>query len=473
MNPLERTPRLRSTTFASTIAVGLLAFAVGGASAQTLLGSSTSLDLQNLQAQQHDFSYLRTPTQVTRFVQSGYLVPVTPTRDMDLHQVSFPYARPEVRVFIQRLASQYHAACGEKLVVTSLTRPISHQPPNASSRSVHPTGMAVDLRRSNRAACREWLEATLLSLESEGVLDATRERRPPHYHLAVFPRPYAGYLAAVTGNDGVVEASLEAVSESRMRQVSHVVQRGETLSAIADRYGSSVSRLRIENGLRSDRLSVGQRLEVPVVERVAAAASGGAGAREVVEPSAARDEAAVEFAMTESPPASSASPSMDPPAETTSHTVARGESLWLIARRYDVDESALRRANRLASNQIYAGQELRIPGSGDRVGLAEPLTHTVARGESLWTIARAYGVDENRIRVTNGLRGSRILVGQALTIPGSDHGEGVVRYTVARGESLWTIANRHGTTVEQIRRTNGMDTTRIYAGQVLAVPLTF
>ncbi|MEX0935738.1 MAG: DUF5715 family protein [Gemmatimonadota bacterium] len=471
MNPSEHTSRLRSTIFASMIAVGLLAFTVGGASAQSLLGSSSSLDLQNQQARQHDFSYLRTPGEVTGFVQSGYLVPVTPTRDMDLHQVSFPYARPEVRVFIQRLASQYRAACGEKLVVTSLTRPISNQPANASSRSVHPTGMAVDLRRSNRASCREWLEATLLGLESEGVLDATRERRPPHYHLAVFPRPYSGYLAAVTGDDGVVEASLEALSESRTRRVSHVVQRGETLSAIADRYGSSVSRLRIENGLRSDRLSVGQQLEVPVVERVAAVAGGGAG--EVVEPSAPRDEATAGFAMTESPPASSASPPMNPRAETTSHTVARGESLWLIARRYDVDESALRRANRLASNQIYAGQELRIPGSGDRVGLAEPLTHTVARGESLWTIARAYGVDENRIRVTNGLRGSRILVGQALRIPGSDHGEGVVSYTVARGESLWTIANRHGTTVEQIRRTNGMDTTRIYAGQVLAVPLTF
>src|ERR1700730_706468 len=49
--------------------------------------------------------------------------------------------------------------------------------------------MAVDLRRSDRRACRQWLESTLLALEGEGMVEATREHWPPHYHVAVFPAP--------------------------------------------------------------------------------------------------------------------------------------------------------------------------------------------------------------------------------------------------------------------------------------------
>ncbi len=82
-------------------------------------------------------------------MRAGYLVQVRANRDFDLHGVSYPFARPETRTFTLRLANQYRLACGEKLVVTSLTRPLSRQPRNASSRSVHPTGMALDVRRSN------------------------------------------------------------------------------------------------------------------------------------------------------------------------------------------------------------------------------------------------------------------------------------------------------------------------------------
>jgi hypothetical protein len=59
-----------------------------------------------------------------------------------------------VQTFVERLSSQYHNACGERLVVTSLTRPASEQPRNASDRSVHPTGMAIDLRLSTKGTCR-------------------------------------------------------------------------------------------------------------------------------------------------------------------------------------------------------------------------------------------------------------------------------------------------------------------------------
>ena len=59
--------------------------------------------------------------------------------------------------------------------------------------SVHPAGMAVDLRVSQSAESREWLEGMLLGLEKRGVLDVTREDSPPHYHVAIFPDAYAAY----------------------------------------------------------------------------------------------------------------------------------------------------------------------------------------------------------------------------------------------------------------------------------------
>jgi hypothetical protein len=60
--------------------------------------------------------------------------------------------------------------------------------------------MAVDLRISRDADCRAWLEGTLLALESRSVLDVTRERNPPHYHIAVFPGAYSAYLERVGGS---------------------------------------------------------------------------------------------------------------------------------------------------------------------------------------------------------------------------------------------------------------------------------
>ena len=171
--------------------IALLAAGPAPASAQSLYGSHESLLRQNLVAQQHGYAYLRTTQEVLQAIREGDLVPVEGSADLELagDRVSFRYARPQVKAFLGQLAQAYHGACGEPLVVTSLTRPISRQPWNASPISVHPTGMAVDLRRSDRRACLQWLESTLLALEGEGMIEATREHWPPHYHVAVFPDP--------------------------------------------------------------------------------------------------------------------------------------------------------------------------------------------------------------------------------------------------------------------------------------------
>jgi hypothetical protein len=243
--------------------------------AQSLRGSGAKLDLQNRMAAEHDFTYLRNAEQVKQFVDLGLLVTIQPTRDVDLHQVSFPFGRPEVSVFVDRLASQYHQACGQKLVVTSLTRPLSDQPRNASDRSVHPTGMAVDLRRSTDRKCRTWLEDTLSQLDGLGVLDATRESRPPHYHVVVFPRQYAAHVerletrfAESVSQPAVVEEGNPAASmvganpSPAPERIAYTVRRGDSLWTIARRLGTTVERIREENDLRGSRIFAGQVITV-------------------------------------------------------------------------------------------------------------------------------------------------------------------------------------------------------------------
>lgn len=245
------------------VAVTLLALAWIGAApldAQSLRGSPASLDRQNRVARQHDYTFIGTGARVNYFVDNGWLIPVRPTRDFELNGVSFPYARPEVELFVRRLSAQYRAACGERLVVTSLTRPTSRQPQNASERSVHPTGMALDIRYSRTRACRTWLEGVLLDLERAAVLEATRERFPAHYHVAVFPRQYSAYVDALNSR----RTTRVAQAASQVDQPSpYKVRAGDSLWTIARRHGTTVEEIRSLNNLRTSRILPGQVLEVP------------------------------------------------------------------------------------------------------------------------------------------------------------------------------------------------------------------
>ena len=238
----------------------------GETAAQDLRGGTRAMQEQYEQARLHDFTKLRDPSHVNRFVELKLLVPLKGNRDYRLHQVSFPYARPEVRMFVERLARQYRAACGEQLVVTSLTRPVSHQPRNSSREySVHPMGMAVDLRWSTRRDCRRWLEnEVLIPLERQGTLQATLERNPRHYHIAVYPRQYASYVARLeSGRRQTAEVRVAEAEEMSSVPTRYRVRSGDSLWGIARAYGTTVDELKSANNLRSNRIYAGQMLQLP------------------------------------------------------------------------------------------------------------------------------------------------------------------------------------------------------------------
>jgi hypothetical protein len=234
--------------------VALALFAVPSLHGATLQGSRASLLHQQKIARQHDYTLLKNRTQVQKFVRAGLLVPIRGNENYLLKDVSHPYGRPETKLFVERLAADYRSACGERLVVTSITRPTSEQPNNASPFSVHPTGMAIDLRIPAKASCRSFLESRLLRLERENVLDATRENRPPHYHVALFPSAYRQLLASGGGKNPE-----PAPAGERTWQVSS----GDTLWDIARRVGVSVTAIKTANGMQSSMIKPGQVLRLP------------------------------------------------------------------------------------------------------------------------------------------------------------------------------------------------------------------
>jgi hypothetical protein len=209
-----------------TLAVLLLLPFGAAAAEESLRGSPASMDRQHDVALQEELTFMKTPAAIRAEVEAGVLTALEGNEDYRIANVSFAYGVPEVRLFVERLAKQYRAACGEQLVVTSLARPKAKQPRNAHPLSVHPAGMAVDLRVSQRAACRSWLETTLLSLEAANVLDGTRERYPPHYHVAVFPTPYREYVAQLDAK----EQALLAAQAAAMPDTAVVVQKAAVIA---------------------------------------------------------------------------------------------------------------------------------------------------------------------------------------------------------------------------------------------------
>ena len=133
--------------------------------------------------------FYETTSAVKRAVVRGELVRLNGNSHYIVSNIRMPYVRPETRAFVIDLAADYHRACGTPMVITSATRPMSRRLANGSSLSVHPTGMAVDVRKPT-GRCLTWLRRTLLANERRGVIEATEERRPPHFHVAVLPSQY-------------------------------------------------------------------------------------------------------------------------------------------------------------------------------------------------------------------------------------------------------------------------------------------
>ena len=204
-------------------------------------------------------------------------------------------------------------------------------------------------------------------------------------------------------------------------QEIYTVKKGDSLWKIANKYNTTVEKLKSANNLKTNTLSVGQKLVIPSI-------------------------------------------SVSPEVSDT-YIVQKGDSLWSIANKFNMTVSELKNLNNLTNNLLSIGQVLKIKDSSNN----GKTTYTVQKGDSLWVIANKYGITTEELKSYNNLTSNLLSIGQVLKIPqGKTSTENI--YTVKKGDSLWTIANRYNTTVEKIKVLNNLTSNLLSIGQQLKIP---
>lgn len=236
-------------------------------------------------------------------------------------------------------------------------------------------------------------------------------------------------VRAVARYIGVPYTTPGGVTES-----TYTVQKGDSLYSIAQRFNTTVDKLKELNNLTGNNLSIGQVLII-----------------------------------------SEATGPETPSDDYILYTVKRGDSLWNIAREYETTVDAIVQLNNLGTTALSIGQTLKIPKKAQ-----SSLTYTVQKGDSLWKIANNFGVSVDSIIQANNLSGTNLSIGQQLIIPGSTTTPPITPtppeedttqlYVVQSGDSLWSIARKFNTTVSEIRNTNNLTTDVLQVGQLLRIP---
>jgi membrane-bound lytic murein transglycosylase D len=168
------------------------------------------------------------------------------------------------------------------------------------------------------------------------------------------------------------------VASRRVRY--HRVRRGQNLSTIARRYGTTVSQLKRLNGLRRSQIYIGQRLKVRSTHQARRSVASNKKARY--------------------------------------HRVRRGQNLSTIARRYGTSVAKLKKLNGLRRSQIYVGQKLKLRGPTKKLKVARKKVrrYKIRRGDNLYKIARKFGLSIRKLKKLNNLKGNRIHRGQYLKV---------------------------------------------------------
>ena len=202
----------------------------------------------------------------------------------------------------------------------------------------------------------------------------------------------------------------------------YIVKKGDSLWSIANKNNTTVDNIKKLNNLSSNNLSVGQVLKLSYDAK-----------KEDIK-------------------------------ESNIYTVKKGDSLWLIANKYGTTVDELKNANNLKSNTLSIGQTLIIP---EKKESTSKISYVVKKGDSLWLIANKYDTTVEKIKSTNNLKSNTLSIGQVLVIPSSSE---FITYTVKKGDSLWLIANKYNTTVDNIKKLNNLSSNNLQINQKLILP---
>lgn len=148
--------------------------------------------------------------------------------------------------------------------------------------------------------------------------------------------------------------------------------------------------------------------------------------------------------------------------------VQPGDSLYKIAARYGTSVAALQQNNGLKSTVLYPGQALNVSSGGSS---GSGWVYTVKSGDTLYLLAKRYGTTVDSLKRANNLSGNYLWVGQRLTITSESTAKSSSSsYRVQSGDTLYLIAKKYGITVDALKKANGLSSSYLWVGQTLKIP---
>lgn len=145
------------------------------------------------------------------------------------------------------------------------------------------------------------------------------------------------------------------------------------------------------------------------------------------------------------------------------YIVQKGDSLWSISKKYGITVDELKNYNNLKTNNLSINQILKIPSPGS--SSLNTKTYTVAKGDSLWSISQKFNTTVNELKNLNNLSSNLLSIGMILKIPSNNR-----TYIVQKGDSLWSISRANNTTVDKIKSLNNLNNNILSIGQELFLP---
>lgn len=154
------------------------------------------------------------------------------------------------------------------------------------------------------------------------------------------------------------------------------------------------------------------------------------------------------------------------------YVVKKGDSLWSIARANGLTVDELKSLNNLSSNVLHVGDTLLISSADSTGDDGNDNYYVVKSGDTLWSIARKFNVSVDDIKALNNLSSNNLSIGMTLKIPlySNKQNEETNVYVVKSGDSLWSIARMFNSTVDEIKSLNGLKSNVLRIGQRLVVP---